>query len=133
MPEGLRLGMRGEASLVVGTNDTAPRIGSGRVAVLGTPVMISLMEEAALACVEHALPPGHQSLGTHLDVSHVAATPIGMKITAEAELIEVDGRRLTFAISARDEVEPIGEGRHSRVIVDVARFDARLVRKIPVR
>ena len=70
--------MQGQASLVVGTNDTAPRIGSGRVAVLGTPVMITLMEEAALACVEHALDPGHQSLGTHLDVSHVAATPIGI-------------------------------------------------------
>jgi fluoroacetyl-CoA thioesterase len=125
--------MRGEASLVVGTNDTAPRIGSGRVPVLGTPVMITLMEEAALACVEHALPPGHQSLGTHLDVSHVAATPIGMKITAEAELVEVDGRKLVFAVSARDETDLIGEGRHSRVVVDVARFEARLVRKMSSR
>ena len=131
--DGLKLGMRGEASLVVGTNDTAPRIGSGRVPVLGTPVMITLMEEAALACVEHALPPGHQSLGTHLEVSHVAATPIGMKITAEAELIEIDGRKLVFAVGARDEAEPIGEGRHARVVVDVARFEARLVGKMSAR
>jgi predicted thioesterase len=129
MMDGLKPGMRGEASLVVGTNDTAPRIGSGRVPVLGTPVMITLMEEAALACVEHALPPGHQSLGTHLDVSHIAATPIGMRITAEAELIDVDGRKLVFAVRARDEVEPIGEGRHARVVVEVARFEGRLLRK----
>ena len=130
MFDGLNLGMRGEASLVVGTNDTAPRIGSGRVPVLGTPVMITLIEEAALACIEHALPAGHQSLGTHLDVSHIAATPIGMKITAEAELIEIDGRKLVFAVSARDAVELIGEGRHCRVVVDVARFEAKLVRKV---
>lgn len=133
MAEGLKPGMRGEASLVVGTNDTAPRVGSGRVPVLGTPVMITLIEEAALACVEHALDPGHQSLGTHLDVSHVAATPIGMKITAQAELVEVDGRKLTFAVSARDEVDLIGEGRHSRVVVDVGRFEARLLDKMPSR
>ena len=131
MLDGLSLGMRGEASLVVGTNDTAPRIGSGRVPVLGTPVMITLIEEAALACVEHALPQGHQSLGTHLDVSHVAATPIGMKITAEAELVEIDGRRLTFAVSARDQAELIGEGSHTRVVVDAARFEARLLGKMP--
>lgn len=129
MLDGLSTGMRGEASLVVGTNDTASRIGSGRVPVLGTPVMITLIEEAALACIEHALPDGHQSLGTHLDVSHIAATPIGMKITAEAELVEIDGRRLTFAVRARDEVEVIGEGRHARVVVDVARFEARLLGK----
>ena len=129
MVEGLKPGMRGEASLVVGTNDTAPRIGSGRVPVLGTPVMLTLIEEAALACIEHALPPGHQTLGTHLDVSHVAATPIGMTITAEAELLEIEGRRLTFAVRARDAVELIGEGRHLRVVVDVARFEARLAAK----
>ena len=131
--DGLHPGMRGEASLVVGTNDTAPRIGSGRVGVLGTPVMITLMEEAALACVEHALPVGHQSLGTHLDVSHVAATPVGMRITAEAELVEVDGRKLTFAVRASDEAETIGEGTHRRVVVEVARFEARLARKMPAR
>jgi len=129
MSDRLKPGMRGEASLLVGTNDTAPRVGSGRVPVLGTPVMITLMEEAALACVEDALDPGHQSLGTHLDVSHIAATPIGMRVTAEAELIGIDGRKLTFAVRARDEVELIGEGRHGRVVVDVARFEARLAGK----
>lgn len=133
MVDSLKAGMRGEATLVVGTNDTAPRIGSGRVPVLGTPVMITLMEEAALACIEHALPSGHQSLGTHLDVSHVAATPIGMRITAEARLVEVDGRKLAFAVRARDETELIGEGTHRRVVVEVARFEARLKGKVAVR
>jgi len=130
MFDGVMIGMRGEASLVVGTNDTASRIGSGRVPVLGTPVMITLIEEAALACIEDALPEGHQSLGTHLDVSHIAATPIGMTITAEAELVEIDGRKLVFDVRARDEVELIGEGRHMRVIVDAGRFEARIAEKL---
>lgn len=126
MTEALKTGLKGKASLVVGTNDTAPRVGSGRVPVMGTPVMITLMEEAALDCVEHLLEPGHQSLGTHLDVSHTAATPIGQKVTAEAELVGIDGRKLDFAVRARDEDGPIGEGRHARVVVDVARFEAKL-------
>ena len=125
----LEPGLRGEASLVVGTNDTAPRIGSGRIGVMGTPVMINLMEAAALAAVEHLLGEGRQSLGTHLDVSHVAATPIGQTVTAEAELVEVDGRQLTFAVRARDEDALIGEGRHKRVVVDAARFEAKLAER----
>lgn len=131
MENGLALGLRGEAALVVGTNDTAPRIGSGQIAVMGTPVMISLMEAAALNAAERMLPPGHQSLGTHLDVSHVAATPIGMRVRAEATLVEIDGRRLTFTVSAHDEAGLIGEGRHVRVVVDVARFEARLAERQP--
>jgi fluoroacetyl-CoA thioesterase len=119
-------GLTGQAEMVVGTNDTAPRVGSGRVAVLATPTMISLIEEAALAAVEHLMPEGKQSLGTHVDVSHVAATPVGMKVRAEAQLISVDGRRLAFAVRARDELDLIGEGRHERVIVTVASFQARI-------
>jgi len=125
----LSAGFRGRAELVVGTNDTAPRIGSGRVAVLATPVMISVMEAAALDAVEGHLETGHQSLGTHLDVSHVAATPVGMRVTATAELIAVDGRHLTFAVRAEDEAELIGEGLHKRVVVDITRFDSRLREK----
>jgi len=129
----LSAGLRGRAELVVGTNDTAPRIGSGRVAVLATPVMISIIEAAALDAVEHHLDEGKQSLGTLLDVSHIAATPVGMRVTATAELIEVDGRHLTFQVRAEDEVELIGEGVHKRVVVDVARFDDRLRRKLERR
>jgi fluoroacetyl-CoA thioesterase len=122
-------GLAGHAEMVVGTNDTAPRVGSGRVAVLATPTMINLIEEAALAAVEHLLPEGKQSLGTHIDVSHVAATPVGMKVEAEAKLIEVDGRKLTFAVSARDEMDLISEGRHDRVVVTAATFQARINEK----
>jgi len=121
----LSAGLEGRAELVVGTNDTAPRIGSGRVAVLATPVMISIIEAAALDAVEHLLEEGKQSLGTLLDVSHIAATPVGMRVTATAELIEVEGRHLTFQVRAEDEMELIGEGVHKRVVVDVARFDQR--------
>ncbi len=122
-------GLTGHAEMVVGTNDTAPRVGSGRVAVLATPVMISLIEEAALAAVEHMLPAGKQSLGTHLDVSHIAATPVGMRVRAEAKLVEVDGRKLVFAVTARDEFDVIGEGRHERVVVTVATFQQRVAEK----
>lgn len=121
----LRPGLTGTAELVVGEEHTAPRIGSGRVHVLATPVMINLMESAALAAAEHLLPPGHQSLGTKIEVSHVAATPVGLRVRATAELVEVRGRRLVFRVAAHDEVEPIGEGTHHRVVVEVARFDER--------
>lgn len=129
----VRPGLTGRADMVVGTNDTAPRVGSGRMSVLATPVMINLIEEAALAAAEHLLPAGKQSLGTHLDVSHVAATPIGMKVWAEAELVEVDGRRLVFAVRARDEIDLIGEGRHERVVVTAATFQARIDEKAAKR
>lgn len=126
----LKPGLKGTASLLVGPEHTAPSIGSGKVPVLATPVMINLIEAAALAAVEHLLPPGHQSLGIHLDVRHFAATPIGMRVTATAELVGVEGRTLTFAVEARDEREPIGGGSHQRVVVNVARFDERVQRKL---
>ncbi len=122
-------GLTGHSEMVVGTNDTAPRVGSGRVAVLATPTMINLMEEAALAAIEHLLPEGKQSLGTHIDISHVAATPVGMKVEAEAELIEVNGRKLLFAVRAHDELDLIGEGRHERVVVVAASFQTRVNEK----
>jgi predicted thioesterase len=126
---GLNPGVIGTAELIVGTRDTAPRVGSGQIAVLATPVMITLIEEAALAAVEHLLPAGKQSLGTHLDVSHIAATPTGMKVTATAELTEIDGRKLTFAVSARDERDLIGEGTHQRVVVTADTFSAKVQEK----
>ena len=125
----LRPGLVGAADLRVGVEHTAPSIGSGVIPVLGTPVMINLMEGAALAAVEHLLPAGHQSLGIHLDVRHIAATPIGMRVRATAELTNVEGRTLTFRVEARDEREVIGDGTHQRVVVNVARFDQRVQQK----
>ena len=126
---GLKPGLKGTANLIVGPEHTAPRVGSGRIAVLATPVLINLIEAAALDCCEQLLPPGHQSLGIHLDVRHFAATPVGMRVTATAELIKVDKRTLTFRVDARDEKEAISDGGHSRVVVNVSRFDARIQSK----
>jgi len=123
--ENLTIGLTGAAQLVVGEQHTAPHVGSGKVRVLATPVMVNLMEAAALAAAERFLPAGHQSLGTHLDVRHIAATPVGMRVSARAELLKVDGRNLTFRVEAEDERELIGDGTHMRVVVNVARFDQR--------
>src|ERR1700751_1568824 len=112
-------GLTGTAEIVVGPEHTAPFVGSGRIAVLATPVMINLFEAAALAAVEHLLPAGHQSLGIHLDVSHTAATPVGLRVTASAEVLRLEGRTITFRVEARDPFELIGGGTHKRVVVSV--------------
>lgn len=126
----LEPGLRGEAELVVGDEHTAESVGSGRVGVLATPVMINLIEAAALQAIEAHLPDGYQSLGTHLDVSHIAATPVGMRIKAVAELVKVEGRLLHFRVRADDEVEEIGSGTHQRVIVNVDKFAAHVAKKL---
>jgi predicted thioesterase len=115
---------------VVGEEHTAPRVGSGRVHVLATPVMINLIEAAALAAIEHLLPEGYQSLGTRLDVRHIAATPVGMKVTAAAVVTKIESRTVTFRVEARDETELIGDGSHERVVVNVAKFDQRVQHKL---
>lgn len=122
----LLAGLTGEATAVVSEAMTAPRVGSGSVAVLATPMMVALMEAAAVACVEAKLEPGTASLGTHIDVSHSAPTPVGGRVTTRARLEAVEGRTLTFAVTAEDDHGPIGSGTHVRVVVDVARFTAKL-------
>ena len=123
-------GLKGAVELVVREEHTAPSIGSGKVRVLATPVMINLFEAAALKAIEHLLQPGYQSLGTHLDVHHVAATPVGMRVRAVAEVTKVDGRTVTFKLSASDQIDQIGHGTHERVVVNVAKFDARVQKKL---
>jgi fluoroacetyl-CoA thioesterase len=129
----IRAGLVGSSDLVVGVEHTAPRVGSGRIAVLATPVMINVIEAAALAAVEHLLPAGYQSLGIRLDVRHFAATPVGLTVTATAEVTGFEGRTISFRVAARDEREAIGEGTHERVVVNVARFDERVQRKVRTR
>ena len=128
--DALKPGLKGSATLVVGEEHTAPRIGSGRVHVLATPVMINLFEAAALDAIERLLPPGHQSLGTVLNVRHIAATPVGMRVTASAEVVGVEGRAVRFRVEAHDERELIGDGTHERVVVNVERFDQRVQAKL---
>jgi fluoroacetyl-CoA thioesterase len=130
LPADLRSGLTGTAEIVVGTRDTAPHVGSGKIGVLATPIMVNLMEAAALQAVERYMPPGFQTVGTHLDVKHFAATPVGLRVRAHAELVRVDGRTLTFTIRAVDECEAIGEGVHERLIINVERFDQRMQKKL---
>ncbi|HEV8518899.1 MAG TPA: thioesterase family protein [Burkholderiales bacterium] len=129
IPE-LKPGLHGSIEIIVGEQHTAPHIGSGRVHVLATPVMVNLMEAAALQAVEGLLPPGHQTVGIHLDITHVAATPVGMRVRAYAELTRVEKRTLTFRVHAEDQKERIGEGTHERIIINLARFDQRMQEKL---
>lgn len=126
-------GLEGHVSAEVVSARMAPAMGSGGAPVFASPSMIALMEGACVAAVDHLLPPGHESLGTHLDVHHIAATPEGLTVRASARLTAVDGRKLTFAVEAHDGVETIGKGTHTRVVVDTARFRARVAAKAPAR
>ncbi|HYY89014.1 MAG TPA: thioesterase family protein [Chloroflexota bacterium] len=121
----LQTGLTGEAHATVDASRLASALGSGRVDVFATPAMIGLMEQAAVNAVDHLLPNGQSSVGARIDVEHVAATPPGLQVRAEAELIAVDGRRLTFRVQAFDSVERIGTGTHQRVVVDLERLLAR--------
>ena len=127
---GLKGGLTGSARIIVGEEHTAPSIGSGRVHVLATPVMINLMEAAALDAIERRLPLGHQSLGTHLNVGHYAATPVGLGLRASAVVTKVEGRTIEFRVEAFDDKERVGDGTHRRVVVNVERFDQRVQRKL---
>jgi fluoroacetyl-CoA thioesterase len=122
-------GMVGQIEIVVHEENTARHLGSGNVAVLATPEMIRLMEKAAVAAVDHLLPEGYRTVGVEVDVRHLAATPVGIKVRAQAELIAIEGRKLTFRVEADDEVERIGEGEHRRVIIDLERFKERVKAK----
>lgn len=128
--EGVLLpGISGTVRIVVTLENTAVQIGSGSVEVLASPEMIRLMEMAAVAVIEPYLPAGVTTVGTHLDVSHLAATPVGMEVTAYAELIAVEGRRLTFRVEANDAEGLIGQGSHQRMLIDLARFNAKMETK----
>jgi predicted thioesterase len=131
--EELKPGLAATVEIVVGTRDTAAHVGSGKIGVLATPIMVTLMETAALQAVERFMPPGQQTVGTRLEISHTAATPVGMRVRARAELIQVEGRKLTFRLHAEDETETIGGGIHERLIISVDRFDQRMQKKIELR
>ena len=129
MPSNLYAGLVGTAQTVVTEANTALALGSGQVPVYATPALVALLEEAAVNALEPLLEAGKASVGTRVDVSHLAATPIGMIVRAQATLSKVDGRRLVFDVVAHDEVERIAEGLHERVVVDEQRFLARVQEK----
>lgn len=121
----LNIGLKGRAETTVTPENTAQAVGSGLVPVFATPYMIALMEGAAVNAVQATLAPDEGTVGTRLDVTHDAATPIGLKVWAEAELTAVEGRKLTFSVAAYDEREQIGGGTHERFVIKPEKFVAR--------
>lgn len=120
------IGARGVATAKVDGANTALALGSGDVPVFGTPALVALLEQAAVAALAGGLEPGETTVGTWLEVAHLAATPVGMTVRAEAELVAAEGRKLTFAVVAFDDRQKIGEGRHQRMRVVRDRFLSKL-------
>lgn len=127
--DNIQVGLAAERTETVTESLLATRLGSGSVAVYATPAMVALMESAAVATIEPLLPEGQASVGIALDVRHLAATPPGQQVRARSEVTEVDGRKVTFRVQAWDEQELIGEGTHTRYVIDVARFLERVQSK----
>ena len=123
----MEIGIKGEQKLTVTADKLASNVGSGLVAVFATPMMVAAIENTAAASVEAHLEAGKTTVGTLVNVSHVAATPEGMEVRVETELTEIapNGKILTFHVAAYDEAGLIGEGTHQRAIVDKARFEAK--------
>ena len=126
----ITVGMKGKVSTLVEREDTAMEVGSGSLLVYATPCMVALMEGAACEAIAEALPEGKTSVGTALQISHLAATPVGLEVYAEAEVIEVDGNTITFQVTAFDEAGKIGEGTHKRAIVTSQRFLDKVYAKL---
>ncbi len=118
----LNKGLKHTEEMQVTENDTASKYGSGLVEVYATPAMIAFMEKTAMMTVLPELPEGFNTVGTEVCVKHIKATPVGMKVTCTAELIEVDGKRLVFKVVARDEEAEIGNGTHERFIINTEKF-----------
>lgn len=126
----MEIGAKFKVTIKVEEKDTAMAHGSGTLAVLATPRMIALMEESAYKCIDKYLEEGQSSVGTYLDVKHLAATPVGMEVYAESEVTELDGRRVVFSVKAYDEKGLIGEGKHERFIVFSEKFVAKTYQKL---
>lgn len=123
------MGLVGETTELVTSENTAYRWGSGLVEGFSTPAMVALMENAAFGATKDLLPVGQTTVGVEVNIKHLAATRVGMTVRARAELVEVEGRKLLFKVEAWDDAEKIGVGTHTRFIVDVSRFDKRLNEK----
>lgn len=122
----LEVGLKYESRLTVGAENTALALGSGDMEVLATPAMVALMENAAMMTVADCLPEGSTTVGIEISTSHLKASAVGANVVAEATLQEVDGRRLVFSLKAWDDAGVIGEGKHTRFIVDRERFLSKL-------
>ena len=125
----INIGLKGRAEVLVIHENTAAAVGSGLVPVFATPSMIALMEQAAASSLLPYLSEDQGSVGTHINVSHEAATPIGMSVRAESEVIEVNGKQITFSVAAYDDAGLIGQGTHKRALITTDRFMAKVVQK----
>jgi len=125
----LETGIKGHQETIVTAENVASKVGSGLVPVFATPMMIALIEKAAALSIEPVLEEGQSSVGTHIDVSHCSATPIGMKVWADTEVIAIDRRKVTFSVKAYDERGLIGEGLHERFIIDIDKFISKATSK----
>ena len=126
----ITVGMRGEVSTLVEREDTAYEVGSGSLLVYATPCMVALMEGAACEAIAEALPEGKTSVGTELNIKHLSATPVGLEVRAEAEVVEVDGNNITFQVTAYDEAGKIGDGTHKRAVISTQRFLEKVYSKL---
>lgn len=122
-------GLRGEASVIVNETNIASKLGSGSVPVFGTPALIALMERAAVNALRSHLEEGEDSVGVSVNVRHLAATPMGKRVRAEAEVTAVEGKKITFAVRAFDSQEKVGEGTHERVLIDREAFIWKIASK----
>jgi fluoroacetyl-CoA thioesterase len=123
------VGAKGTNSRTVATADLASQLDPTLANVLSTPTMVAMMEHAAMDAIRTYLDPGESSVGMSIDVNHIAATPPGHRVRAEAELTKVEGRRLEFSVRAFDEAEEIGSGKHRRAVIDAAKFNDRIKSK----
>lgn len=126
----LETGIKAQKEIMVTKENTAKTVGSGTLDVFATPAMIALMEETAWTSVQNELEEGSGTVGTAMNVKHVSATPVGMKVTCETELVKVEGRALTFSVKAYDEAGLIGEGEHERFIVYNEKFQSKADAKL---
>ena len=126
----LEIGLTGRCESLVTEQNTAAAVGSGTLPVFATPMMVALMEGAAVDALQGHLEDGQGSVGTAMDITHDAATPVGMKVTAEAEVTAIEGRRITFTVSAYDNEEQIGAGTHERAIIWTSKFLDRVQSKL---
>ncbi|EPR14372.1 thioesterase family protein [Ruminiclostridium papyrosolvens] len=126
----LEVGITGSAQVLVSEANTAKTMGSGSLDVFATPAMIALMEKAASLAVQNYIDEDSSTVGTMINIKHIAATPVGMNVTARAELAEIDGKRLVFTVEAFDGKAKIGEGQHERFIINAQKFIARANSKL---
>ncbi|HYL79754.1 MAG TPA: thioesterase family protein, partial [Candidatus Acidoferrum sp.] len=130
MSDQLRAGMVFEKTMIVSEAETAKHLAGKGISVLSTPELVRFVEVCALEGVLPFLQPNQNTVGTRVDVRHMAATPIGMKVTARCSLVEIDRRRLAFTVEVHDELEKVGEGTHERFIVDGEKHQQRIAEKL---